>query len=163
MGRSAWLVDHLDDAALWLDRSLDLSPNYAFALYNRALIDNLLNNGCESEQRSTKAMTLSPIDPLRYAFFGCRALSHVVRGDYSSAITWSDRAIKEPNAHVHIYSIAAICHELGGNHDTAKEHAHHIRQLDPGYSQQTFFRSFQFSDLQTRTTLQAALRHLSLG
>ena len=66
MGRSSWLVDHLDDAAHWLDRSLELSPNYAFALYNRALIDNLLNNGSDSEQRSTKAMALSPIDPLRY-------------------------------------------------------------------------------------------------
>ena len=162
MGRSSWLVDHLDDAAHWLDRSLELSPNYAFALYNRALIDNLLNNGSDSEQRSTKAMALSPIDPLRYAFFACRALSHVVRGDYSSAITWIERAIKEPNAHVHIYSIAAICHELGGNHDIAKEHANHILHLDPGYSQRTFFRSFQFSDHPTRTTVQSALRRLSL-
>lgn len=51
MGRSAWLDDRLDDAGIWLDRSLELSPNYAFAHYNRGLVDAMQNEGDASEQR----------------------------------------------------------------------------------------------------------------
>jgi tetratricopeptide (TPR) repeat protein len=163
MGRSAWLDDHLDDAAVWFDRSLDLSPNYAFAQYNRGFIDALLNNGTAGEQRAIKALTLSPIDPLRYAFLGTRALSCLVRGNYAEAATWAEKAIREPTAHVHIFGIAAMCHELAGNHDLAIKHAARILEIDPGYLQQGFFRSFQFRDSKTIATVKTAFSRLGMS
>jgi tetratricopeptide (TPR) repeat protein len=163
MGRWAWLADNLDDAVLWLDRCVALSPNYAVATYNRGLIDVLLNDGSKSEERSAKALALSPIDPLRYAFFGTRALSHVVRGDYPAATTWANRSISEPTAHVHMYAIAAMCHELAGNHDFALELTARVARTHPAYTRQMFFRSFQFRDSKTIASIRAAFRRLGMS
>ena len=163
MGRSSWLDGDIEQAAAWLDQSLNLRPNFAFTLYNHALIDNLMNDGEGSEQKINKAMALSPIDPLNYAMFATRGISHIVRGEYDRAIEWTDLAIRQPTAHVHIFMIAALANELAGRHDVALKHAATVRKKDPHYNQSNFIRMFTFRDDNTAATLQAALDQLSFG
>ena len=45
MGRTEWLDNDLDAALPWIERSIELSPNYAFAIYNSALVGTLLGDG----------------------------------------------------------------------------------------------------------------------
>ena len=100
MGRTEWLDNDLDAALPWIERSIELSPNYAFAIYNSALVGTLLGDGKSGETRVTKAIALSPIDPLNYAMLATRALSHAVGGDFVSASDWAASAVRSPNAHV---------------------------------------------------------------
>ena len=86
MGRTNWLKDFLEGAARWLDRILKLCPNSSFALYNRAVIDALFGDGVTAEQKSGRAMLLSPIDPLTCVISGVRAFSHLVRQDYATGV-----------------------------------------------------------------------------
>ncbi|MGA7322924.1 MAG: winged helix-turn-helix domain-containing protein [Rhodomicrobium sp.] len=51
MGRSEWLAGDLEAGLPWMERSISLSPNYAFALYNSALVGTLLGDGENNEKR----------------------------------------------------------------------------------------------------------------
>ena len=162
MGRSHWLAGSLSSSIPWLDRCVDLSPNYAFALYNRALLDAIMGEGEQSQGNVSKAIALSPIDPLSYAMLATRALSHIVRGDYETAASWAHRATMAPNAHVHIYVIAAIAHELAGHRDRARHYIAHLSHTDRTYNGDEFFRAFPFQDDKTRAIAQAALKKLEV-
>lgn len=162
MGRSQWLSGDLDAGVPWLERSVELSPNYAFAIYNRALLGAIMGDGQNSQDTIMKAISLSPIDPLNYAMLATRALSHIVRGDYETAVTWAERATKAPNAHIHIHTIAALAHQLAGKNELAKLDADRIRQSNQSYCKADFFKAFQFTGDETRSLATAALARLGL-
>ena len=50
-----------------------------------------------------------------------RALSYSVRGNYSAAAEWAERAVRSPNAHIQIFAIAAFTNELDGNRLKAQD------------------------------------------
>lgn len=162
MGRAHMLAGDIDGGLSWFDRCIELNPNYAFAVYNRALADAVAGSGGSSERGAMKAMALSPIDPMRYAMLSTRALSHIVREDYAAASEWAQKGAEAPNAHVHIRVIAAVAHELAGNRDAAERWATEIRQGDRGFTRDTFFAAFPFRDDATRARFEAAMGRLEL-
>jgi DNA-binding winged helix-turn-helix (wHTH) protein/tetratricopeptide (TPR) repeat protein len=162
MGRAEWLCGNLEGSLPWIERSTALSPNYAFAIYNSALVGTLLGEGESSEARVARAMTLSPIDPLSYAMLATRALTHCIRGNHAMAAVWADRAVKAPNAHIQIYTIAAIANELIGERSKAAVYVDHIRRAHPGYGMADFVKSFPFRDPATQALVRQALQRLGL-
>jgi len=162
MGRSAWISGDLDGSIAWFDRSTQLSPNYAFALYNMGLIEALLGAGEQSQHDVTKAMTLSPLDPLGYAMLATRALSHLVRGEFAPASQWAARAARAPGAHVHIHAIAAIAHELSGDHEGAANQVGQVRALMREYRKEDLLRHFRFRDEATLSLVRSTLGRLRL-
>lgn len=162
MGRVEWLSGNLEASLPWMERSISLSPNYAFAIYNSALVGTLLGEGENSETRVTRAIALSPIDPLSYAMLATRALTHSIRGNHESAAMWADRAVQSPNAHVQIYAIAAFANEMVGNRRKAEDYATHIRQTHPRYSRSDFLSSFPFRDNASCRQIDESLKRLGL-
>lgn len=162
MGRVEWLSGNLEVSLPWLQRSVALSPNYAFGLYNSALVGTILGDGAGNEGRVAKAISLSPIDPLNYAMLATRALTHVVRGNHATAAEWADRAARSPNAHVQIFAIAAVANELSGNRSRAEDYVAHIRRSHPGYARSTFLRSFPFRDSKAHQEIEGSLQRLGL-
>ncbi len=162
MGRCQWIHGDIEAGMPWLDRSVDLSPNYAFAIYNRGVLNMLLGHGQQSEDNTAKAISLSPIDPLNYAMLTTRSLSHFVRADYQTAVEWADRAIRAPNAHVHIHVIAALAHEKAGNHQRAVECVQRVRNSSRNYQQSDFFNGFSFRDDVTMDIAKKTLNQLNL-
>jgi TolB-like protein len=160
MGRTEWLTGDLEAALPWMERSISLSPNYAFAIYNSALVGALLGDGENSETKVTRAISLSPIDPLNYAMLATRALSNSVRGNYSAAAEWAERAVRSPNAHIQIFAIAAFTHELTGNRLKAQHYVDHIRRARPDYSKSDFLKSFPFRDAQAHEQVEQSLLRL---
>lgn len=162
VARADWLAGDLEKAVPWFDRSVELNPNYALALYNRALLDAITGAGDESERRVIKAISLSPIDPLHYAMLATRALSYIARADYAAAGVWAERAANAPNAHVHIRIIAALAHALAGDRAAAERWASEVRRGDPRYDKSRFFKAFPFTDEGTLAKAKAALKRLGL-
>lgn len=162
VGRAAMLVGDIDSSVSWFARSVELNPNYAFAIYNRALAQAILGIGGESEHGAMKAISLSPVDPLHYAMLATRALSHIVRDDYAAASEWAERGANAPNAHIHIRTIAALAHELAGNRQAAERRASEVRRTDPKYKQAMFFQAFPFHDERTLAVARAALKRLAI-
>ncbi len=161
MARSEWIAGNLAGSLPWFGRSVEISPNYAFALYNRGLIDALLCEGQQSQSNVMKAIALSPIDPLNYAMLATRSLSHVVRGEFAEASEWGERAVRAPNAHAQIFVIAALAHELAGDTEKAQACMAHARNEGRVTRPEDFLRIFDFQSEETRAAALKALTRLS--
>jgi len=160
MGRAEWLFGRLEESLAWMERSIALSPNYAFAIYNSALVGTLMGEGETNEVRVTKAIALSPIDPLSYAMLATRALTYAVRGDFTKAASWADQAVRAPNAHIQIFAIAAFANELAGNQPRAETYANHIKARNPAFSALDFLSAFPLPAGAARRKIEQALRRL---
>ncbi|MCP5236041.1 MAG: winged helix-turn-helix domain-containing protein [Zoogloeaceae bacterium] len=160
MGRADWLEGDMERAYPWYDRCIELNPNYAFAHYNRALADVIVGRGERCDAGIGKAMSLSPIDPLRYAHLATRAFSYLVQGNYVAACEWAEQGARAPNAHVHIFVIAALVNELAGNRAAADSWAAEVRRRADGYQPERFFKSFPFRNQGTRETIMGAFLRL---
>jgi TolB-like protein len=162
VGRAAWLASDPETALPWMERSVSLSPNYAFAIYNSALVGAILGESEASDGRVVKAIELSPIDPLNYAMLATRGLAHWMGGDGEAAVAWAETAARSPNAHVQIFAIAAILNELHGNRTRAEEHVAAIRRVNPAFSGAHFLQMFPFAPAPRRTQAERALGRIGL-
>ncbi len=162
MGRTEWLEGSLETSMPWLERAVALSPNYAFAIYNSALVGTMIGDGAGNERKVARAIELSPIDPLSYAMLATRALTHAIRGNHAVAAQWAERAVRSPNAHVQIHTIAALTHELSGCREAADRYVAQIRRMHPGYGRSDFARSFPFRDAAVLREVEASLVRLGL-
>jgi TolB-like protein len=150
MGRSLWLTGDVGQSLNWLDRAIDLNPNYAQAVYSRSWAETVLCKGEAGQIDADSAMALSPIDPLRYAMLASRALAHLVRGEDAAAAEWADRGAMAPGAHVLIAVIAVLCNALAGKTDRARFWAAQVRSNSTTLTSADFFQAFPFHDATMR-------------
>ncbi len=160
MGRVCWLAGDLAGGAEWLDRSLEISPNFAQARYVRGLMDVFAWNGADARVNTTRAMALSPLDPLRYAMLGSHAQSYLGEGNYAEASKWAVRGARAPGSHHLLAAVAAIANHLDGNEDGARYWAENVRQRRPDMSAALFFGAFPFAEGPHRDTVEKALAKL---
>ena len=162
MGRVQLLNGQWDAAAPWFDRTTELNSNYALAFYHRALADAVSARGEDAPELAVRAISLSPVDPMRYAMLGARALAHVNRGEPEEAAAWGVRAASEPNAHVLIWMIAAMTAELAGDREGAASWADRVQSIDRPPSRSRFFQAFPFARAEMRESIDGALIALGL-
>lgn len=162
MGRSNWIAGDIEAAIPWLSRSIELSPNYAFAIYNHALLNILQGEGEESDQNVSRAISLSPIDPLNYAMLGTRSMACIVRTEFEAGADWAQRAIMAPHAHYLIFSIAALANELSGRHELAVGCVEKLRRMKPDFELAHFFRGFPISNQALRKAVENAFGRLGI-
>ena len=163
MGRVEWISGRLEESLGWMERSISLSPNFAFAIYNSALVGTLLGDGEVNEARVAKAISLSPIDPLSYAMLATRCLTYVVRGDFQTAADWGNLAVRSPNAHIQIFAIAAFSNELAGRTDQAENLVAHIKRSNPTFTAADFLKAFPLAPARVRNEVAQSLARLGLG
>jgi TolB-like protein len=105
------------DALAELETAAVLNPNLAVVYCG--LADSLAYEGRieEAIPLFDKAISLSPFDPQRWAFYAYRALAHVFAGQFESAVEWAQRATRVP--HCHYWPFAHRVSALG-----------HLQQVD---------------------------------
>ncbi|GJL94195.1 MAG: hypothetical protein DHS20C05_06000 [Hyphococcus sp.] len=157
MGRVHWIEDNIEGGIGWLDRSIALCPNYAQGIYARSWADTVSGRGEDGAQNISLALSLSPLDPFRYAMLGVRAFTHILRHEYQEGAYWADEAARAPGAHVLIAMIAVAAHGMNGNDERASKWAANVRNRNPDVTQKDFFRSFPFEDVDTRERTAKAL------
>lgn len=160
MGRSYWLDGDLDQAMSWLERATMLSPNYAQGIYALAWTQTMAGNTMQGREHVDLAMRLSPLDPLHYAMLGTRGFTHLVAGEFTEAVGWTDRAARAPGAHVLIAMIAAMAQALAGNEAAARSWAANVRVRNPQLARGDFLRSFPVKAARMRADFAAALEDL---
>ncbi len=162
LGRARLLNREHDRALEALDRSLIANPNYAQGHYARGFISMHANRTEHALPDLDLANRLSPFDPMLFAMTSCRGLSMAVQGKYQEAAEWAVRATQEPNAHFHIFAIAAACLSLC---DREQEGARYIQQAlarNPGYRIAHYQQSFPFKEAQHNALFADALRRAGL-
>jgi hypothetical protein len=81
----------------------------------------------------------------------------VIQGRCEEATPWAIRPTHGPNAHIHIYAIAAAILELAGRSEKAKNNASWVLEREPNYTVDVFQRSFPHKDEAHRENMLAAL------
>jgi len=157
MGRSYVLEGDLDNSLEWLDRAINLNPNYSQGHYSHAFADILSGNSAASRTHTDTAIALSPIDPFLYAMLAARSLSFVIDGDYQQGAVAGEKAARAPGAHFLIEMIAVIAYSLNQDKMNAQFWADNIRVQRPDASQALFFGSFPFSNPQIKQRISGAL------
>jgi len=116
-GRALLALKAYDDALAELESAADLNPTLAVVYCG--LGDSLAYEGRidEAIPYFEKAVSLSPYDPQRWAFYSYRALAHLCAGQFESALEWSQKATRVP--HCHYWPFAHRVSALG-----------HLQQLD---------------------------------
>jgi len=146
MGRALWLRGSNDQAVVELQRTIDLSPNFAMGHYTMAFVQAQSGDPAKAIAASDVSRMLSPYDPLLFAMLGSRAIAMARQGQYKEAAEWGAKAAARPNAHPHIFTIAACTLALAGSLDAARTHAAAIRRVRPGYVIGDFIQAFRFDE-----------------
>lgn len=160
MGRASMLQGNVETAQHWFERSIALSPNYAFAKYNLAFVNMLCDNADSCNENVGSALLLSPLDPLKYAMLCARGMAHMAIGEYTDASYYCTQGALEPNAHIHIHAMAAVTNHLAGNAAAASAWAEIVKKRKLGNYQELFFRGFPLREEKTRRIVQKALKEL---
>jgi DNA-binding SARP family transcriptional activator len=143
-GRALWLRDRHDESVAALARAVELSPNFAQGHYALAFVQAQSGDPLAAVTASDHSRSLSPFDPLLFAMLGARAMALVRLGRLEEAADSAKKAAARPNAHPHIYAIAAYSLALAGSLDEARVHAAAVRKALPGYTVADFLRAFRF-------------------
>lgn len=144
MGRALWLRGEPGQAVAELERAIDLSPNFAMGHYALSFVQSQSGDPKAAIALSDCSRELSPFDPLLFAFLGARAMALVRLGRYEEAAEWAVKAAARPNAHAHIYAMAAYALALAGNTEGARAHAAALRRQLPRYGVADFLDAFRF-------------------
>ena len=163
MGRAKYLNGEWQQAGPWFERCATLSPNNALAYYHQALNHVIGGEVSEVESLSTQALSLSPIDPLQYAFLTTKALANLTMGNHEMAEYWGEQAANAPLAHHLIDVVCAITHDNAGSSEKAEYRRKRIRQRAPNFNADQFFRSLPFVDKNVRTLMNRSLNKLGLA
>jgi DNA-binding SARP family transcriptional activator len=144
MGRALWLRGEDKEAFGALERSIELSPNFALGHYTLGFVHSQMGDPGFAIEATTTSRQLSPFDPLQFAMLASRALAHVRLGEVEEAADWAVKATSRPNAHAHILAIAVECLLLANRRDEARGFIGRIRERVPAYSVEDFLRAFRF-------------------
>jgi DNA-binding SARP family transcriptional activator/TolB-like protein len=158
MGRALWLAGDSDGSIAELERSVELSPSFALGHYTLGFVHAQSGDPRTAISASDHSRQLSPFDPLQFAMLGSRAVAHLRLGEIKNAAEWSQKAIRRPNAHAHIFAIAATSLGLFNQWEQACKLVARIRDKLPGYTVENFIGAFRFPPDMQKTIRKAAKR-----
>jgi tetratricopeptide (TPR) repeat protein len=144
MGRVLYLRRRFDESVIELERSIDLSPNFALGHYNLSFVRSVVGDPHVAIADADHSRQLSPFDPMLFGMLATRAMSLVRLGEFQEAAAWAVKAAARPNAFPHIHAIAAYTLALAGSLDQARCHAAVLRSAAPRYDLAEFLAAFPF-------------------
>jgi TolB-like protein/Tfp pilus assembly protein PilF len=107
----ALVAGELEDGAAFIDRALVLNPNLAGAWYQAGWTRVWLGDLEIAIEHLSRAMRLSPLDPVIHAMHTATAHAHFLAGRYGEASSWAARALREnPNGIPRCVSLPPVMH-----------------------------------------------------
>lgn len=144
MGRALWLRGSHDQAVTELECAIDLSPNFALGHYTLAFVHSQDGDPSAAVRYSDHSRDLSPFDPLIFGMLGARAMAMVRLRQFDAAAEWGIKAAARPNAHPHIFAIAAYSLALADRLNEARAFMARVRKQIPHYRVDDFLTAMQF-------------------
>ncbi len=127
----AFVAGELDTGVIFLDRAIALNPNVAVAWYLSGFVRIFVGEPELAIEHLSKAMRLSPLDPLTFAMqTGC-AHACLFAGRYDEASMWAQKALREQPDFMTTHRIAAASSAFAGRLEEARRAMARLRQLDP--------------------------------
>ena len=144
MGRALWLRGSTEQSLAELEQAVELSPNFALGHYTLAFVHSQMGDPAAAVRFSDHSRNLSPFDPLLFGMLGSRAMALVRLKDFDGAADWGVKAASRPNAHPHIFAIAAYSLAMAGRLAEARAQMAAILRTLPDYSVEDFLIAMRF-------------------
>jgi TolB-like protein/Tfp pilus assembly protein PilF len=127
----AYVVHDLDTAAIFVERALTLDPNLAAAWACSGAVRAWLGDPDTGIEHLTRALRLSPLDPVMPRWLNMIGFAHFIAGRYREALSWGTRALRDqPDFLAALRLVAASSACIGQMDEARAAMAHHL-QLDP--------------------------------
>ena len=128
------LVKDLGKAELRLDAAIESNPNEALAWLFKGVLHGFRGEGPQAEQASARALSLSPLDPLRYYYDTLAASAALGALNYENAIRLAQRSLRANKTHPSTYRALAIAQALTGDGEAATATVKSLLELTPRYT-----------------------------
>jgi adenylate cyclase len=135
---AAYLDKDFDLALEYLDRALKLNANCARAWLWTASVYGWTCNGPLAVESITRAIALSPYDPLGFAFSASASLAHLVDQQYERAAEFAMRSIRENRSYSAAYKLLIPALVLSGRIKEAQNAVYQLLRLEPGFTVEHF-------------------------
>ncbi len=97
-GRIYMMMGEHDNAVASLNRSLEIDPSFAKSYHGLGFALALAGRADEAKQTMQKAITLSPREPMLWAFTIIYAFTCLMNGDNEEALEWAQRTLRNPKS-----------------------------------------------------------------
>jgi tetratricopeptide (TPR) repeat protein len=144
MGRAHWLRGREGLSIVELEKSIDLSPNFASGHYMLSFVLSQAGDPNRAIEASDYSRHLSPFDPLLFCMHGTRAMALVRLRRFEEAAEWGIKTATHPNAFSHFRAMAAYSLALAGRLDEARTHLASVRKTLPQYGVGDFLAAMRF-------------------
>ena len=125
-----------------IDHALTLNPNSALAWSCRGWVAAMQDQADPAIEALQRAIRLSPLDPLRWIFFGGMSFANMVARRFGEAIDWADRGLREQARYASLYRAKAIACAHLDRAEEAREAARRILELQPAFTISGWVRTY---------------------
>jgi TolB-like protein/class 3 adenylate cyclase/Tfp pilus assembly protein PilF len=120
-----------DAAFAMLDRALAHNPSSAMAHTVMAMVNSILGRHDRAEEHGTRALRLSPFDPLRFIPEFAVASAKLSDDDDEAALAGMRRALAANPSFVPARTVEAVCLVRLGRNEEARESVRRVLELSP--------------------------------
>lgn len=117
-----------------LEEACGLDPSEGFAWLFLAITQTFVGDAQAALPMARRALSLSPMDPLRYYYESLIASCELGAGDPAAAVEWGERSLRGNRQHLSTLRILIAAHAQRGEMDQARAFAAEVLRLRPGYS-----------------------------
>jgi TolB-like protein len=127
----ASVVRDIDSGAAFIDQALLLNPNLAAGWYVSGWVRVFCGEPETALKHHSRAIRLSPFDPLIFKVHAAIAHAHFFAGRYDEASDWAEKAVRAGPNYLTGIRASAASHALAGRLDEAQKRMAHMRARDP--------------------------------
>jgi tetratricopeptide (TPR) repeat protein len=127
----SYLYKDFDLALRRFETALSINANAAPAWLWSAATQAWMGNGSRAVEDINKALTLSPYDPLMYAYSSIAAIAYLIDGLYERAIECALHSLRENSTYTASHRLLTIALALAGRGDEAKTSVRRLLELEP--------------------------------
>ncbi len=143
---SAYLFRDLDTAGNRYETALAANPNESLAWLFASARHAYEDRGEEAMASATMALSLSPLDPLRYFYLSFAANAAVAGGHYVEAIELARQSVKANCTHLPTVRAMTIAQALSGQVKEARVSARRMLAIEPNFSLRKFREQYPGAD-----------------
>jgi adenylate cyclase len=123
------------------ERALQINPNSARAWLWSANVHSWTSQGATAVDNATRAIALSPYDPLASAYSGTAGVAYFADRQYERAIEFATRAIHANPSYSGAYKLLVPALVLAGRPADARHAAYELLRLEPNFTVYQFSHS----------------------
>ena len=127
----AFVAGRFADADALTERALKLNPNYAWGWFFSGFVKAVSGEPELAIERCSRALKLSPQDPLSYSMEVSIATAHFMAGRYAEALAQAEKASRMQPHRFSTLSLIAACSAHLGQQEKGRSAAVRLHELEP--------------------------------